>query len=141
MRECACPVPEPTTDLNGSPKCTRCGFALSTEWVSSDDKLDEFFEQLALWADNPSLEQFRALCFAREKSGRHTFKLRYLGRDNVAEAMEEAADGAMYPYLETLKNRRAGLPEMDDVDLYHAAHSFALAYLHLARYRQRQLGH
>lgn len=142
MSECACSVPEPTTDrLNGQPNCLRCGRVLGEAWLSSDEKLDDFFDALELWGDRPTLESLRYLCHAREQEGRAAFKLQYLGRDNTKAADEEGADGVIYSYLETLKNRRAGDPETDDIELYHAAHAFSKAYEHLARYRLRKRGH
>lgn len=79
-------------------------------------------------------QNFRIHCEARELAGRSRFRHSLLARNNPREGMEEAADGALYAFFDTLVSRRALEDEELDVALtaaYHFAKGWeALSHLH-----------
>jgi hypothetical protein len=94
--------------------------------VSSDSEtFDSLLDQLARC---PSVSpSFIDLCRNRQRSGIDEFGDAYLTRDNIAEGLEEACDGANYAIFETM--RRAHVGKDDKVALaLEAAHHFAIAY-------------
>jgi hypothetical protein len=104
---------------------------LNPEWLSSSEGLNAFL-QLA-GADYLTA----AHCIQRERAGREEFGLAYLTRDNPAEAMEEAADGCIYAFLQVLCDVREGESEVD-FDLLDAALHFSLAHQAMTRRRARR---
>jgi hypothetical protein len=103
---------------------------LDPEWVSSDRTIGKLFDRLAEAlppgeADSDEFYAFRAQCEAREKAGRNTFGFRYLNRSNTTEALEEAADFALYLMLDSLREVRDNGSEEDmDLVLIGARHAY-----------------
>lgn len=142
LRWCACPVPEPHGSPEKPPFCVRCSFPLNPVWTSNDTNMSEFFDRLrdSFPGKAPDwFDGFRSQCMARERAGRTTFRMGYLGRDNTDEGCEEAADGALYAYLDLLKARRAGLPEEWDLVLTAAWHAAQLHHT-MRRLREKRAG-
>lgn len=139
MKECECPEPNPKPKKPDT--CVRCGFAISPRWATSDAHMMRFFNRLSDCRNlEASFPAFRQLCERREKAGRDTFRYAYLNRDDLSEGMEEAADLALYPYLDSLKMIREGR-EGEDYDLvltvaFHAAQAFDA----LARLKEKRAG-
>jgi hypothetical protein len=94
---------------------------------------ESFMEQLSR---TPAVtEYFIAQCVARYQAGIDEFvdeegSPLYLTRDNCAEGLEEAADGANYAIMESLKRFEEGKDEKRDLAL-KAAHLFAQAHFTL----------
>ena len=133
MRDCSCDRPRDHATVNPGFRdgwCATCGGYLNPDWLSTSQGLNRFLQRAG--ADHLA----GAHCYSRELAGRAEFGLAYLTRDNPAEGMEEAADGMIYSFLESLKDRRAGEPEVD-FDLLDAARHFALAHEALVRRRGR----
>jgi len=137
---CTCESPVESLDRRTSAVCAACGRRFSPEWYADDRAVAGFYDRLALamFAEE-SFPHFRALAEARERTGRPIFGLRYLTRDNVADAAEEAADGANYAMFELFQKRRQGWDTADDL-LLDAARHFALAYAALAAANHRHRG-
>jgi hypothetical protein len=134
MSKCRCETPRENDRRPGY--CRRCGKGLNPCWISSDDTLAAFQSEVAkLPGVTPGIliDSHR-----RERAGRVEFGLKYLGRDNDAEAQEEYADGLIYAHLSRLNDIRNGVNELDP-DLLDAAHHAALAYAAIER-RRRRLG-
>jgi hypothetical protein len=103
------------------------------KWISSDETMAEFQTEVAKL---PGVTAGLLLdAQRRERAGRGEFGMKYLGRDNIAEAFEEAADFHNYTFFEWLNDRRAGREEIDE-NLLTAAHHIALAYAALERKRR-----
>jgi hypothetical protein len=116
--------------------CRRCGLKLDPRILSTDETLAAFQTEVAkLPGVTPGIliDSHR-----RERAGRVEFGLKYLSRDNDAEAQEEYADGLIYAHLSHLNDVRGGATEIDP-DLIDAAHHAALAYAAIER-RRRRLG-
>lgn len=130
---CTCRVPRPSPNPRSNDACVRCGRELDDAWRTSDETVSEFFDRLAN-AQVEDLESFRLHCAQRELAGREEFGYVYLSRNNPVEAMEEAADGALYSYFDTLVARREGddTPERESW-AYLAASHFARAHYALRR--------
>ena len=94
---------------------------------------ESFMEQLSR---TPAVtEYFIAQCVARYQAGIDEFvdeegNPLYLTRDNCVEGLEEAADGANYAMMESLKRFDEGKDEKRDLAL-KAAHLFAQAHFTL----------
>lgn len=132
MRYCICESPVDSPDERSRGVCAACGFKFDPAWYADDGAVRSFYDRLALaMFGEPSFPHFRALAEDRERAGRPAFGLRYLNRDNVVDAAEEAADGANYALFELLQSRRRGLDPADDL-IFDAARHFALAYAALA---------
>jgi hypothetical protein len=132
MSNCRCQSPRLNDRRAGF--CRRCGNRLSPRWLSSDETLAAFQTEVArLPGVTPGIliDSHR-----RERAGRDEFGLKYLGRDNCAEGLEEAADLLNYAFFTWLNDRRAGVEEIDP-DLLDAAHHAALAYAALERKRRK----
>jgi hypothetical protein len=132
MSNCRCQSPRLNDRRAGF--CRRCGNRLSPRWLSSDETLAAFQTEVArLPGVTPGIliDSHR-----RERAGRDEFGLKYLGRDNCAEGLEEAADLLNYAFFQWLNDRRAGVEEIDP-DLLDAAHHAALAYAALERKRRK----
>ena len=145
MSECRCAEPKPNDrdplNRRSADYCRICQRQISREWTSNDKTLGWFLDGLAacIPARGEEWQRFRIHCEARELAGRPRFKHQFLNRDNVAEGLEEAADGALYAHLDVLKAKRAG--EDGDVDMaLIAAHHFYEAYAALLHLRQRRNG-
>lgn len=128
---CECERPVESLDRRTSAVCASCGRRFHPDWYADDWTVADFYDRLALamWGE-ASFPHFRRLAEARERTGRPLFGLRYLQRDNIADAAEEAADGANYAMFELLQERRQGCDTADDL-LLDAARHFALAYASL----------
>ncbi len=139
LRECECPRPVAKVKPGRERFCERCGFYLGDSWRSSDANLDRFFNSLTSCQNVPiTVADFEGLCDRREREGRDKFKFAYLDRDNISEAAEEAADLALYMYLDLLKAEREGNgDEGRDLAMTVAFHA-AQAYDALARLRQKR---
>lgn len=140
MRLCECESPVESSDPHTNGSCAKCGASFGAEWYADDATVREFYDRLGLaMGGEPSYPHFRLLAEAREKAGRPLFGLRYLNRDNVADAAEEAADGANYALFEQLQCKRRGADPADDLILDAARH-FALAYAALAAAQHKHRG-
>jgi hypothetical protein len=135
VRECPCKPPVRSADPRRKGKCAACGLALNPDWLSSDETIAAFFDALAEATfpafdatgkpmTSPVFERFRRLCEHRERAGRTEFGLRYLNRDNVAEAEEEAADLANYAFFRALQHVREGGGLRNARSLRAAFHAF-----------------
>ncbi len=134
MNGCGCPVPRPRQPNPNFPtrdkSCSACGKLINQSFVSSDERFDEFFDQLMqLPGTDPGFVEH---CRDRETRGRDVFGLLYLDRDNPREAMEEACDLAIYCYLHILRKRREGV-EVDRTQVLEAAQLAAKAWSILGR--------
>jgi hypothetical protein len=132
MSNCRCQSPRLNDRRAGF--CRRCGNRLSPRWLSSDETLAAFQTEVArLPGVTPGIliDSHR-----RERAGRDEFGLKYLGRDNPAEGLEEASDLLNYAFFDWLNDRRTGVEEIDP-DLLDAAHHAALAYAALERKRRK----
>ena len=132
MSHCRCE--RPSLNERRPDFCRRCGVKHDPRILSSDETLAEFQTEVAkLPGVTPGI---LIDSLNRERAGRVEFGLKYLGRDNCAEGLEEAADGFNYAFFDWLNDRRAGAREIDP-ELLTAAHHFALAYAALERKRRR----
>lgn len=141
VKECRCPKPAPFSPPAKAHTCCRCGFWINPTWGSTDENVNAFFGRLE--ESTPSgewwLEPFVDHCKRREHAGRKKFGLEYLVRDNPAEGLEEACDGALYAHLDVLQAKRAG--NDDDMDAaLTAAYHFGKAYEALLRLREKRHG-
>ncbi len=100
--------------------------------MTYEDAMVDWLEQLAALPEVH--DHFIQTCRAREFAGRETFGSAYLGRDNIGEAWEEAADFANYAFFEVLNRRAEGKDDRMDLALI-AAHHAAMAHLALLRLR------
>ena len=132
MNGCYCDRPRLNDRRPGY--CRRCGQQIDDRWISSDETMAAFFDQLAGLPGITAAALLHGL--NRERAGRKEFGFAYLGRDNPAEGQEEAADGLIYCALDWLNDRRAGTEDVD-ADLIDAAHHFALAHAALERKRRK----
>lgn len=91
----------------------------------------EFYDRVEV-AFGPSLPlsypAFRETCESRERDGRPHFGLRYLGRDNIEDALEELADGANYAMFDVQKAERENGERRDEELAYALAMKCAEAY-------------
>lgn len=89
--------------------------------VSSDENFQSFFRWLL---EIPGVEpDFVPYCENRERFGRDRYGLAYLTKDGPREAMEEAADLAIYCYLHLLRAKRDGTPQEKEKALEAATHA------------------
>lgn len=95
--------------------------------VSTDENFQSFFRWLL---EIPGIDpDFIPYCLRRERYGRDRYGLAYLGKDGPREAMEEAADLAIYCYLHLLRSKRDGTPQEKEKALeasVHAAKAWAI---------------
>ena len=140
---CTCPQPRisPNPRLAGS--CVVCGKLIAPELLEPDERLTEFFDRLegVVIASAGRLPEtfaaFRRQCKDRESAGRGEFGLSFLSRDNLAEGREEAADGAIYSWLEALKLERCGEDPDLQLALSEAFHLFKFYEANLERSARR----
>lgn len=112
--------------------CQRCARVLDDQYLSNDANLSEFF---GLVSDIPGIDRnLLEVAAQRERMGREEYGLKYLGRDNIGEAVEEIADLIIYCYLHWLKAKRDGV-YLDMAPLIEAAVHGAYAYNALKRLR------
>jgi len=128
---CQCRVPQLRAYKGRN--CQRCARLLDDEYLSNDENLSEFF---GLLGEIPGVDK-RLLEVAanREREGRTEYGLRYLGRNNISEAVEEVADLIIYCYLHWLKAKRDGVI-LEMAPLIEAAMYGAYAYNALKRCTQ-----
>ena len=89
--------------------------------VSSDKNFESFFRWLL---EIPGVDSdFIPYCKSRENFGRERYGLAYLTKDGPREAMEEAADLAIYCYLHLLRAKRDGTPEEKEKALEAATYA------------------
>ena len=130
MKYCRCP--RPVANPKKSNYCRRCGIRHFPASQSNDETFAEFFGMLA---DLPGFSsQSIRQAQERERLGRDEFGMKYLGRDNCGEGLEEAADGMNYAFFDWLNDRRQGINEID-TDLLEAVHHFSMAHAALQRKR------
>ena len=131
-----CKCEKPRENIRRLNYCRRCGKKFDPRILSNDSNLGRFQGEIALL---PGVH-FGVLVhpLKRERAGRKEFGMQYVGRDNPAEGLEEAADGFNYAYFSWLNDRRFGPDEIDS-DLLHAAHYFAMAYAALERKQKKDL--
>lgn len=99
----------------------------------------EFYDRLEEGPPIETFEVFRRHCLEREMAGRPKFGHSFHAKDNIAEALEEASDGANYCAFDVLKAARAA--DHDDIDLaLTAAWHFAKAYDSLLHLRAKRHG-
>lgn len=139
-RFCKCETPRDSVDPRRAGWCARCLRRLNPEWLSTDKTVREFFDSLqrALPSHDSEWQAFRQMCETRERVGRKEYGLEYFKRNNLNEAMEEASDLALYPFLDSLvaiKDGRAG--EDYDLVLEIAFHAFQ-AYRKILRLQHKR---
>lgn len=89
--------------------------------VSSDENFESFFRWLL---EVPGVDgDFLPYCLNREREGRQMYGLAYLTKDGPREAMEEAADLAIYCYLHLLRAKRDGTPQEKEKALEAATYA------------------
>jgi hypothetical protein len=133
---CVCAEPRDNINPRFPGTCVKCSKKIvEPEYDSSDATLGAFFDRLAessFPAYTATRERrhlpkwfldFHRTCSGRERMGRKKFGHTYLRRNNPAEAMEEAADLAIYLFQETLRRRRLGEDEEADIALTGALHA------------------
>ena len=141
LAECKCAVPKPKVRPGKADWCERCGYFIHPRWSCNSKTMGEFFDRLAsaLVTRDDTWARFRIDVEAREFAGRRRFGQSFQSRNNINEAMEEAADGALYACLDTLVARRAGDDEHSDLALAAALH-FYRAYETLIHVAHRRRG-
>ena len=138
---CRCDLPRPKTDPRFPDTCRACGYPIPEEWGSAS--ISRFLDRLE--ATYPVLpdrfQRFRIECESRELAGRTKFgTLSHHGKNNIREAIEEAADGFNYCAFEHIVHMRQEGRD-DDVDLVLvAARHFADACEALHRLKERRAG-
>lgn len=138
LSECACAIPNPR--LGREDWCVQCGRAIPKRWTCNSQTIDAWLRRLAAALPGENLAKFREHIIVRELAGRDRFKHSFLGRDNLAEGLEEATDLALYSLLDTLKAVREGHGDEDvDLALTASAHAFH-AYKALDHLRQKRQG-
>jgi hypothetical protein len=121
--DCRCPHPVGFEVAHKADTCVKCGRFINPLWTSNDKTLAAFFDRLArsIFPTNdltgrPAVSEdwltFRRHVEARELEGRPKFGHRFLSRDNIWDAREEAADLALYALLDVLRARRDGTDEV-----------------------------
>lgn len=141
MKGCNCPAPYESSDSRKAGTCNRCGKLINPEHLSSDSNVREFFDNFArgLPTITPAFHDLRRQCELRERAGRSQFGLRYLGRDNQREGLEEEADGVNYVYFDLLKCDREGIDPDLDLAMTEAYHLYK-AYEANRRRAERRRG-
>lgn len=126
--DCRCERPVRSPNPRRKDTCVACSGWVNPAWDSTSPNLAAFFERLAESAPDAWLDAFREHCELRELTGREKFGHSYLVRNNPVEATEEAADGALYIYLDGLRLIREGHSD-DALDVrLCAAYHFAQAH-------------
>jgi len=136
LRTCRCARPNPKPQKPNF--CVQCGCHIPREW----GEIKSFYDDLAEATPDgggSAFQVFRAICEAREAAGRDHFGYRFLDRDNVEDAFEEAADGANYAAFEVRRLRRAGMDDQYDAALSAAWHFFQ-AFKAMNRLREKEHG-
>lgn len=141
---CQCPKPSEHVSPMRQGTCVQCSGILSPFWLSSDTTLNEFWDRLGMGMyygePSPAFEHLREAATKRERAGRTEFGLRYLSRDNLAEAVEELADFANYLFFDCLNTIRTEGHD-PDLDLTLTAASKAVEALeHLEHLAARRRG-
>ena len=142
LKCCACKVPQPKVKPGKQDWCERCSLFIDPAIACNDMTVREFFDRLAdaMPYRDATWDRFRIECEAREFAGRARFKQSFHGRQNLREAAEEAADGALYSMLDTLVVRREGRGD-EDIDLaLTVAHHFYRAYAASLHLREKRKG-
>lgn len=108
------------------------------------DRMESALREVEGWPrDKPppdAWQTFRSLCLGREAAGRERWGAAHLTKDNLSEAVEEAADFANYLYFDLLCARRER-GEHEDLSLALTAcwHSYR-AYLATQQLRAKRTG-
>lgn len=134
---CSCTPPHPGPERPGHSShksCLTCGRKIDERLLEPSPFISDFFGHVE--ASIPSVEgepeqtwqAFRRHCELREQAGRPTFGYRFTAKDNAAEALEEAADLALYMALEQLKLLYLGNEEEVPAVAYEAVRHAYLAY-------------
>jgi hypothetical protein len=118
--------------------CVKCGSHIPSQWGEVKSFYDDLAEAIPDGGD-VAFQVFRTICEAREEAGRDHFGYRFLDRDNVEDAFEEAADGANYAAFEVRRLRRAGMDDQYDAALSAAWHFFQ-AFKAMNRLREKERG-
>lgn len=141
LAECTCRYPRPRVNPGKHDFCVSCTFYINPAWSINDKTLRKFMDGLAaaMPVRGDDWQRFRIDVEAREFAGRKRFEQSFQGRNNIAEGLEEAADGALYCLLDTLVARRAGDEEHMDLALV-AAMKFYEAYVALIRLHHKRNG-
>lgn len=132
---CECPRPSRHPSPFHATSCVKCGGFLPSTWVSNDVLLDRFWTRLeeGMFPGNAEIplwfETLKRKVFAREHEGRDLYDLAYLGRDNLSEADDEAADAIVYLYLDHLNAQRQG----GDHDFGHVLDTASCAALYFGK--------
>lgn len=132
-RICTCENPVIVSD----PRLKDCRRCLGkVESLTNDENVAAFFTRLAetLFKHNPltgelmtseAWDTFTEHCQQRERAGRDTFGNRFMERDNLEDAREEAADLALYLLLDSLREVLNGGVDRDiDLALTGALYAF-----------------
>lgn len=140
--KCEKPSEHPSPLRKGT--CVKCCGELGAFWMSSDQTLNEWWDRLKMGMffgePSASFDRIRAVATQREHDGRKDYGLRYLGRANLEEAVEEVADFLNYLFFDSLNTiRREG--HDPDIDLVLTAAAKACeAMEHLDHLRARRRG-
>jgi hypothetical protein len=148
VRICICEKPIPSPIPAHAGQCLRC--VSKIESLTTDDTVAKFFDRLgeSLFPYDPfgelvssdAWESFREHCERRELAGRDTFGNRFMSRDSILEAEEEAADLALYLLLDNLRHELEE-GEDRDVDLVMTVAMFAFkGYEALLRLKAKRAG-
>lgn len=108
---CRCETPQPFDNPRYAGSCQVCARVIPSEWGSDQirDLLDDFERSIKESGEIPEgWDAFKQMCLARELTGRDAFGLRFHGRDNCLDGLEEATDGANYALFDIIKARRTG---------------------------------
>lgn len=125
---CPCPRPLMTPNPRCAGNCVKCGKRIEGDWVVTTESMDTLHALLVEGRPIPDYETFRAHAAAREYAGRQKFGYQYLSRDNAADGLEEAADGANYAFFELHKMHRTEYDQDSAALLLDAAYHFAQAH-------------
>jgi hypothetical protein len=125
LRDCTCLIPHDSPNPRHEGACASCGFRIPPEWTSREVRpfLDRLGDAIPgavnpkTGKPSPTWAAFRRVCERREEDGRLVFgEASIHSRDNISEALEEAADGANYAAFDHIVTRhREG--QDGDIDL------------------------
>lgn len=132
---CMCEPPRISLNPRTAGSCGICGKVIEPDHEVSDRTFSHFFDKLRVARPERDLEPFLGLCARREREWRDHYGLSYLAKDNMAEAYDEAADGANYCWFEYLRMKRVGREQEVVAELLEAADHFEQAYEALNRAR------
>lgn len=130
---CSCITPAESPNPRHKGECCKCGRVLDR--AITDGKVRSFFDALEDAArdgaedfDQAGFGYFRALCEHRERDGRERFGQSFLSKECIGEAFEEAADLAIYPLLDSIKEHVRPSDDPDLALVLSAAHHAYISF-------------